>query len=223
MQLRYRYRLEPAPRHVAALARAFGCAGWCSTTPCAPASRRTRPGYPALPMRNCHAGTSPPSASWRPTRPRCPRPSQVNRPRAHSLRRPVGRPEDRRSAVPAPRGEEGSGAGSGGPSRKQKGSRNRDKARLKVARAHARVADARRDFHHQLSTRLIRDNQAIAVEDLAVKGLRPHPAGQVRPRRRMVGASWPCWNTRPGCIGRRVPRRDRPVHPDLADLLACAR
>ena len=56
-------------------------------------------------------------------------------------------------------------------SRKQKGSKNRDKARLKVARAHAREADARRDFHHQLSTALIRDNQAVAAEDLAVKGL----------------------------------------------------
>ncbi|NUV58584.1 RNA-guided endonuclease TnpB family protein [Streptomyces sp. CAI-85] len=56
-------------------------------------------------------------------------------------------------------------------SRKAKGSRNRDKARIEVARAHARVADARREFHHQLSTRIIRDSQAIAVEDLAVKGL----------------------------------------------------
>jgi putative transposase len=56
-------------------------------------------------------------------------------------------------------------------SRKQEGSRNRDKARLKVAGAHARVADARRNFHHQLSTALIRDNQAVAVEDLAVRGL----------------------------------------------------
>jgi putative transposase len=56
-------------------------------------------------------------------------------------------------------------------SRKQKRSRNRDKARAKVARAYARVADARRDFHHQLSTQLIRENQAIAVEDLAVFGL----------------------------------------------------
>ena len=43
-------------------------------------------------------------------------------------------------------------------SRKQKGSANRDKARVQVARAHAQVADARRDFHHQLSTALIRDN-----------------------------------------------------------------
>jgi len=56
-------------------------------------------------------------------------------------------------------------------SRKEKGSRNRDKARIKVARAHAQVADARREFHHQLSTTLIRDNQAVAVEDLAVRGL----------------------------------------------------
>ncbi|MET7843496.1 RNA-guided endonuclease TnpB family protein [Streptomyces sp. NPDC005356] len=56
-------------------------------------------------------------------------------------------------------------------SRKQKGSKNRAKARLKVARAHAQVADARKEFHHQLSTRLIRENQAIAVEDLSVKGL----------------------------------------------------
>jgi putative transposase len=37
--------------------------------------------------------------------------------------------------------------------------------------AHARAADARRDFHHQLSTALIRGSQAVAVEDLAVKGL----------------------------------------------------
>ena len=56
-------------------------------------------------------------------------------------------------------------------SRKQDGSRNREAARIKVARAHARVADARREFHHQLSTALIRDNQAVAVEDLCVKGL----------------------------------------------------
>ncbi|WP_329622680.1 transposase [Streptomyces sp. NBC_01255] len=56
-------------------------------------------------------------------------------------------------------------------SRKVKGSTNRDKAKGKVARAHAQVADARREFHHQLSTRVIRENQAVAVEDLAVKGL----------------------------------------------------
>ena len=56
-------------------------------------------------------------------------------------------------------------------SRKQEGSQNRDKAKNRVARAHVRVGDARRDFHHQLSTALIRENQAVAVEDLAVNGL----------------------------------------------------
>ncbi|WP_406322958.1 RNA-guided endonuclease InsQ/TnpB family protein [Streptomyces sp. NBC_01637] len=55
--------------------------------------------------------------------------------------------------------------------RKAQGSNNRTKARLKAARAHAQVADARREFHHQLSTRIIRDDQAVAVEDLTVKGL----------------------------------------------------
>ncbi|SHI07800.1 RNA-guided endonuclease InsQ/TnpB family protein [Streptomyces sp. 3214.6] len=56
-------------------------------------------------------------------------------------------------------------------SRKQKGSNNRKKARLKVARAHTKVTDARKEFHHQLSTRLISENQGIAVESLSVAGL----------------------------------------------------
>lgn len=55
--------------------------------------------------------------------------------------------------------------------RKQKGSSNRAKARLKVARAHSKVSRSRRDFHHKLSTRLVRDNDLIAVEDLAVTNM----------------------------------------------------
>ena len=55
--------------------------------------------------------------------------------------------------------------------KKQKGSSNRKKAARKVARLHAKVADKRRDFLHQLSTRLIRENQAIALEDLCVRGM----------------------------------------------------
>jgi putative transposase len=50
-------------------------------------------------------------------------------------------------------------------------SANRTKARIKVARQHAQVADARRDFLHQASTTIIRENQAVAVEGLAVRGL----------------------------------------------------
>jgi IS605 OrfB family transposase len=56
-------------------------------------------------------------------------------------------------------------------SRKVKGSRNRDKARIRVARIHAKVADARRDWLHKESTRIIRENQAVYVEDLCVAGL----------------------------------------------------
>jgi putative transposase len=55
--------------------------------------------------------------------------------------------------------------------RKKKGSKNRAKARKKVAKVHARIADRRRDFLHQLSTRLMRENQTICVESLAVKNM----------------------------------------------------
>lgn len=53
--------------------------------------------------------------------------------------------------------------------KKTKGSKNRAKAKLKVAKAHAKIADCRKDFLHKLSTRLINENQVIAVETLAVK------------------------------------------------------
>ena len=56
-------------------------------------------------------------------------------------------------------------------SRKAKGSANRAKARLKVARAHARIADRRRDHLHKLSTRLVRENQAVVIEDLSVRNM----------------------------------------------------
>ncbi|MEU4432123.1 transposase [Nocardia rhamnosiphila] len=56
-------------------------------------------------------------------------------------------------------------------SRKEKGSKNRVKARVRVAKAHARVADTRRDWAHKHSTTIIRDNQAVFVEDLCVSGL----------------------------------------------------
>ncbi|MFF3356116.1 RNA-guided endonuclease InsQ/TnpB family protein [Streptomyces sp. NPDC002917] len=55
--------------------------------------------------------------------------------------------------------------------KKEKGSRNRDKARIKVAKVHARIADRRRDFLHQLTTRLVRENQTIVIEDLTVRNM----------------------------------------------------
>jgi putative transposase len=56
-------------------------------------------------------------------------------------------------------------------SRKEKKSKNRARARLKVARVHARIADRRRDFLHKLTTRLVRENQTVVIEDLAVRNM----------------------------------------------------
>ncbi|WP_211215854.1 RNA-guided endonuclease InsQ/TnpB family protein [Catelliglobosispora koreensis] len=70
-------------------------------------------------------------------------------------------------------------------SRKQRGSQNRKKAVVKVAKAHAKVADTRRDWQHKLSTRIIRDNQAVYVEDLCVVGL-----GRTRLARSVHDAGW---------------------------------
>jgi putative transposase len=75
-------------------------------------------------------------------------------------------------------------------SRKAKGSKNRTKARIKVARAHARTADARREFHHQLSTKIIRENQSVAVEDLSVKGL-----ARTRMAKSVHDAGWSAFTT----------------------------
>jgi putative transposase len=55
--------------------------------------------------------------------------------------------------------------------RKDKGSRNRAEARLKVARVHVRISDRRRDTLHQLTTRLVRENQTLVIEDLAVRNM----------------------------------------------------
>ncbi|MCX5367055.1 transposase [Streptomyces sp. NBC_00124] len=57
-------------------------------------------------------------------------------------------------------------------SRKAKGEgANRRKARRKVARIHARIADRRRDLLHQLTTRLVRENQTLVIEDLTVTNM----------------------------------------------------
>lgn len=56
-------------------------------------------------------------------------------------------------------------------SRKEKGSANRAKAQVKVARVHARITDRRRDHLHKLTTRLVRENQTIVIEDLTVRNM----------------------------------------------------
>ena len=54
---------------------------------------------------------------------------------------------------------------------RRKGSANRAKAAAKVARAHRKVRSARRDFLHRASTRLVRENDIIVIEDLNVSGM----------------------------------------------------
>lgn len=56
-------------------------------------------------------------------------------------------------------------------SRKKKGSANRSKARVLVAKAHEKTANTRNDFQHKLSKQLIDENQAIVVETLKVKNM----------------------------------------------------
>lgn len=56
-------------------------------------------------------------------------------------------------------------------SKTQKGSNGRDKARLKVAKLHEKIANQRLDFTHKLSRQLVESNQLTAIEDLNVKGM----------------------------------------------------
>lgn len=56
-------------------------------------------------------------------------------------------------------------------SRKEKGSSNRIKERIKVARQHERIANQRKDFLHKLTSKLVAENQSIAIEDLAVSNM----------------------------------------------------
>lgn len=58
-----------------------------------------------------------------------------------------------------------------GVSRKKKGSNNRKKAVVQLAKAHKKVSETRKDFLHKLSTELIRENQSVSVEKLNIKGM----------------------------------------------------
>ncbi|ACK65408.1 transposase, IS605 OrfB family [Rippkaea orientalis PCC 8801] len=60
-------------------------------------------------------------------------------------------------------------------SRKTKGSNNRYKACLEVAKVHAQIKDARTDFLHKLTTKLVRENDLIVIEDLAIRNMVKNP------------------------------------------------
>jgi len=105
--------------------------------------------------------------------------------------------------------------------RKRKGSNNAEKARRRVARLHARVADARRDFHHQLSTRLIRQHQTVCLEALNVAGL-----SRSKLARSVHDAGWGQFMAmleyKAELYGRRVVKVD-PWYPSSQVCSACGR
>ena len=105
-------------------------------------------------------------------------------------------------------------------SKKKKGSKNREKARRKVARINARIADRRRDYLHKLSTRLVRENQVIAIEDLSVRNMiKNHSLA-----RTISDASWAQFRTmleyKADWYGREVIAIDR-FYPSSKTCSAC--
>ena len=89
-------------------------------------------------------------------------------------------------------------------SRKQKGSRNRSKARIKVATLHEKISNQRLDFLHKISSEIISDNQAIVLEDLKIKNMvQNHKLGKA-----ISEVSWGMFRTmieyKAGWYGRKV-------------------
>ncbi|MFI6785432.1 RNA-guided endonuclease InsQ/TnpB family protein [Micromonospora sp. NPDC050276] len=107
-------------------------------------------------------------------------------------------------------------------SRKGKDTKNRAKARHAVARIHTRIADRRRDHLHKLSTRLVRENQTVVIEDLGVRNmLRNHSLA-----RAISDAAWTQLRSmieyKAAWYGRRVIAVDR-WHPSTKTCSACGR
>jgi len=89
--------------------------------------------------------------------------------------------------------------------RRAKGSANRDKTRRRVAVQHGKVARARRDCHHKLALTLVRENQAVHVEDLNI-------AGMVRNRRLARAISDAGWAQFVRLVEEKAERHGRTVH-----------
>ena len=101
--------------------------------------------------------------------------------------------------------------------RRQKGSARREKSRRRVARAHARVGATRRDWLHKLSTTIIRENQAVYVEDLAVSGL-----ARTRLARSVHDAGWATFTAMLAYKARRHGRTFARVDRWLPSTRACS-
>jgi putative transposase len=101
--------------------------------------------------------------------------------------------------------------------RRQKGSGRRERSRRKVARCHARVGNTRRDWLHKLSSTIVRENQAVYVEDLAVSGL-----ARTRLARSVHDAGWSTFVAMVEYKARRHGRTFARVDRWLASTRACS-
>ena len=100
----------------------------------------------------------------------------------------------------------------------RKGSANQRKAAAKVARAHRKVRNARSDFLHRASTRLVRGHDVIVIEDLKRLRHGPQPAPGPRDLRLRVGRVPPAAGVQVRAV-RPPPGRHRPLVPLVQDLL----
>jgi len=103
-------------------------------------------------------------------------------------------------------------------SRKEKGTRRRQKARLLVAKAHERVTDARNDFQHKLSRRLVDENQAVVFESLNIKGMLKN--GTLA--RHISDASWHSFVSKVEYKAERAGRHFVQVSPWFASSKTCS-
>ena len=97
-------------------------------------------------------------------------------------------------------------------SKKQKGSNNRNKARIKLAKKYKKINDKKQYYLHQVSNTLINENQVICMEDLNVKGmLRNHKLAEsiqemnFREFRRILEYKAKWYNRKIVCVGRFYP------------------
>ena len=73
-----------------------------------------------------------------------------------------------------------------------KGSANRDRARAKVAKIHARIADRRKDYLHKLTTRLVRENQAVVINRWCPTSKTCSACGQIARAMPLSVRAWVC-------------------------------
>ncbi len=180
MRLRCDYRLYPTPGQRAALAGAFGCARVVFNDGLRARQDAYAAGLPyitdaELPAR-LTAAKATPERAW------------LGEVSAVVLQQALADLSDGRTVANPSflrRAERQLRKAQQALSRKVKGSSNRAKARIRVARVRARVADTRRDWLHKESTRVIRETQAVYVEDLCVAGL-----GRTRLARSVHDAGW---------------------------------